>query len=141
MDIVILVGRILFGAVFVGGALGHFTQTAAMAAYAESKGIKPGKLAVLASGAWMLTAAALVILGAWADLGALMLAAFLLPTALIMHPFWNERNPEAKAGEQIHFNKDVSLAGAALALFGFFVTAGASTGLQLTGPLFASLAG
>ncbi len=141
MDIVILVGRILFGAVFVGGALGHFTQTAAMAAYTESKGIRPGKLAVLASGAWMFTGAALVILGAWADLGALMLAVFLLPTALIMHPFWNEQNPEVKAGEQIHFNKDVSLAGAALALFGFFATAGASAGLQLTGPLYASLAG
>lgn len=90
MDIVILIGRILFGAVFVGGALGHFTQTAAMAAYTESKGIKPGKLAVLGSGAWMLTGAALVIAGAWADLGALMLAAFLLPTAFVMHPFWNE---------------------------------------------------
>lgn len=139
MDIVILIGRILFGAVFIGGALGHFTQTAAMAAYTESKGIKPGKLAVLGSGAWLLTAATLVILGAWADLGALMLAVFLLPTAVIMHPFWREQDAEAKAGEQIHFNKDLSLAGAALALFGFFVTAGA--GLQLTGPLFASLAG
>jgi len=72
VDIVILVGRILFGAVFVGGALGHFTQTAAMAAYTESKGIKPGKLAVVASGGWMLTGAALVILGAWADLGAVI---------------------------------------------------------------------
>ncbi|MFL0178473.1 MULTISPECIES: DoxX family protein [unclassified Mycobacterium] len=141
MDIVILIGRILFGAVFVGGALGHFTQTAAIAAFTESKGIKPGRLAVLGSGVWMLTGAVLVIVGAWADLGALMLAVFLLPTAFLMHPFWNERDPEAKAGEQTHFNKDVSLAGAALALFGFFVTAGAGTGLQLTGPLFASLAG
>lgn len=141
MDIVILIGRVLFGAVFVGGALGHFTQTAAMAAYTESKGIKPGKLAVLGSGAWMLAGAAMVILGAWADLGALMLAAFLLPTAFIMHPFWREQDPQVKAGEQIHFNKDVSLVGAALALFGFFVTAGATTGLQVTGPLFASLAG
>lgn len=139
MDVVILIGRILFGTVFVGGALGHFTQTAAMAAYTESKGIKPGKLAVLASGAWMFAGAVLIILGAWADLGALMLVAFLLPTAFIMHPFWREQDPQAKAGEQIHFNKDISLAGATLALFGFFVTAGATTGLQLTGPLFASL--
>lgn len=141
MDVVILIGRILFGAVFVGGALGHFTQTAAMAAYTESKGIKPGRLAVLGSGVWMLTGAVLVILGAWADLGALMLAVFLLPTALIMHPYWSEQDPEVKAGERIHFNKDLSLTGAALALFGFFVTAGATTGLQVTGPLFASLAG
>ena len=139
MDVVILIGRVLFAAVFVGGAVGHFTQTAAMAAYTESKGVKPGRLAVLASGVWMLVGAALVILGVWADLGALLLAAFLLPTAVIMHPFWREQDPQLKAGEQVNFNKNVSLAGAALALFGFFVTAGASTGLQLTGPLFASL--
>ena len=141
MDIVILIGRILFGAVFVGGALGHFTQIDAMAAYTESKGIRPGKPAVVASGAWMLAGATLVILGAWADLGALMLAVFLLPTAFIMHPYWGEQDPQAKVNEQNHFMKDVSMAGAALALFGFFVTAGATTGLQLTGPLFASLAG
>lgn len=141
MDVVILIGRVLFAAVFVGGALGHFTQTAAMAAYTESKGIKPGKLAVLASGVWMLAGAILVALGAWADLGALMLAVFLLPTAALMHPFWREQDPQAKAAEQIHFNKDISLAGAALALFGLLVTAGAGAGLQLTGPFFGSLAG
>ncbi|MEB3031273.1 DoxX family protein [[Mycobacterium] nativiensis] len=141
MDIVILIGRILFAVVFIGGALGHFTQTDAMAAFTESKGIKPGKLAVLGSGAWMLAGATLVILGAWADLGALMLAVFLLPTAFVMHGYWREQDPQAKAAEQLHFSKDISLAGAALALFGFFVTAGGATGLQLTGPLFASLAG
>jgi len=141
VDSVILIGRILFGAVFIGGALGHLTQIEPMAAYTESKGIRPGKPAVVASGVWMLAGATLVILGAWADLGALMLAAFLLPTAFIMHPYWAEQDPQTKVNEQNHFMKDVSLAGAALALFGFFVTAGAGTGLQLTGPLFASLAG
>lgn len=140
MDVVILIGRIMFGAIFVGGALGHFTQTAYMAAYTESKGIKPGRAAVLLSGAWMLTGAVLVALGAWADLGALMLFVFLLPTPFIMHAFWREQDQQAKAGEQIHFNKDISLAGAALALFGFFAAFGDQTGLQLTGPLFESLA-
>ncbi|MCV7314174.1 DoxX family protein [Mycolicibacillus parakoreensis] len=136
MDIVILIGRILFGAIFFGGAIGHFTQTASMAQYTESKGIKPGRPAVLLSGAWMLIGAALVVVGAWADLGALMLAVFLLPTAVIMHGFWKEQDPEAKTGEQLHFNKDLSLAGAALALFGLFATFGDQIGLQLTGPLF-----
>lgn len=141
MDVVILIGRILFGAVFIGGALGHFTQTAYLAGYAESKGIRPGRAAVLLAGGWMLVGAALVALGAWADLGALMLVVFLLPTAFIMHPFWRETDQQVKAGEQIQFNKDISLAGAALALFGFFAAFGDHAGLQLTGPLFDSLAG
>ena len=141
MDAVILIGRILFGAVFLGGALGHFTQADTLAGYAESKGVKPGKLAVLGAGVWMLVGGLLVIVGAWPDLGALMLAVFLLPTAFVMHAYWREQDPQARFSEQAHFNKDISLAGAALALFGFFVTAGATTGLQLTGPLFGALAG
>lgn len=34
MDIVLLIGRILFGALFLGAAMGHLTQTASMAGYA-----------------------------------------------------------------------------------------------------------
>ncbi len=136
MDVVILIGRILFGAIFFAGAAGHFTQTAAMAQFTEAKGIKPGTPAVLLSGAWMLVAALMVVVGVWADLGALMLAVFLLPTAVLMHAFWKEQDPQAKSGEQMHFHKDVSLAGAALALFGLFATFGDQIGLMVTGPLF-----
>ena len=116
MDIVILIGRILFGAVFVGGALGHFTQIDAMAAYTESKGIRPGKPAVVASGAWMLAGATLVILGAWADLGALMLAVFLLPTAFIMHPYWGEQDPQAILSGSVQVVEGVAMTRAALNL-------------------------
>jgi putative oxidoreductase len=136
MDVVILVGRILFAAVFLGGAMGHFTATDAMSAYTESKGLRPGRLFVIGSGVWQLAGALLVVLGAWADLGALMLAVFLVPTALMMHRFWSESDAETKMNEQIHFNKDISLAGAALILFGFVIKVGHGLDYTLTGPLF-----
>lgn len=136
MDVVVLVGRILFAAVFLGGAVGHFTSTAAMAAYTESMGLRPGRLFVLGSGIWQMIAALLVVVGAWIDLGALMLAVFLVPTAAVMHRFWAAPDAETKMNEQIHFNKDISLAGAALMLLGFVVKAGDSLGYTLTGPLF-----
>ncbi|HEX5404900.1 MAG TPA: DoxX family protein [Pseudonocardiaceae bacterium] len=136
MDIVILVGRILFGAVFFGGALGHFTNTAAMSAYTESMGLRPGRLFVIASGLWQLAGAALVVLGVWADLGALMLAVFVVSAAVTMHRFWSAGDAETKMTEQIHFNKDISLAGGALILLGFVVKVGDSLGYTLTGPLF-----
>lgn len=136
MDVVILIGRILFAAVFLGGAVGHFTSTAAMSAYTESMGLRPGRLFVIGSGVWQLAAGLLVVLGAWTDLGALMLAVFLLPTAVIMHRFWAAPDAEAKMNEQIHFNKDIALAGAALILLGFVIKAGDSLGYTLTGPLF-----
>jgi uncharacterized membrane protein YphA (DoxX/SURF4 family) len=56
--------------------------------------------------------------GVWADLGALGLGVLLLPTAVVMHAYWRERDPQARAAEQIQFNKDISLAGAAIMAFG-----------------------
>lgn len=136
MDVIVLIGRILFGAVFVSSAVGHFTKLDAMAGYAESKGIKPGRPAVILSGAWALIGAILVIVGAWADLGALMLAVFVLPTAFIMHAFWKETDPAQRFNEQTHFHKDLSLGGAALAFFGLFASCCDQLGLMATHPLF-----
>lgn len=136
MDIVILVGRILFGAVFLSSAVGHLTKLDYMAGYAESKGIKPAKPAVLLSGLVLMVGSVLVMVGAWADLGALLLAVFVLPTAFLMHGFWGETDPAQKANEQIHFHKDLSLGGAALALFGLFAAFGDQIGLMATNPLF-----
>jgi uncharacterized membrane protein YphA (DoxX/SURF4 family) len=58
-----------------------------------------------------------IVLGFYADLGALLIAAFLIPTALIMHAFWKETDATAKQNETIGFFKDLALAGAALIIF------------------------
>jgi uncharacterized membrane protein YphA (DoxX/SURF4 family) len=39
MDVVLLLGRVLFGAPFVTSAIGHLTRTLAMAGYAASRGV------------------------------------------------------------------------------------------------------
>jgi len=139
MDVVILIGRILFAAIFIGGAIGHFTNTATMAGYAEANGLRPGRLFVLASGVWMLAGILLIVLGVWPDLGALLLVVFLVPTAVLMHGFWKAPDPETKMLEQIQFSKDMSLAGASIVLFGFFATYGGTLSFTITGPLFGSL--
>lgn len=136
MDVAILVGRVLFAAIFVGGSIGHFTNTATMSSYTESMGLRPGRLFVLGSAVWMSIASALLVVGAWIDVAALMLLVFLIPTAFVMHRFWTATDPETKANEQIHFLKDLSLAGGALMLFGFAVKAGDSLGYTVIGPLF-----
>jgi uncharacterized membrane protein YphA (DoxX/SURF4 family) len=136
MDVVALIGRILFVLLFLGSAFGHFTQADAMAGYAASRGLPQPKLAVLASGALMLVGALMVLLGIWMDLGALLLVIFLLPTAFLMHPFWKETDPMAKQNEMISFQKDISLAGAALLIFGLYAGPGAELGITITDPLF-----
>jgi putative oxidoreductase len=136
VDVVALIGRILFVVLFLGSALGHLTQTQAMAGYAASKGVPAAKAATLVSGVVMLVGAIMVVLGLWADLGALLLAVFLLPTALLMHAFWKETDAQARQQEMIQFQKDVALAGAALLVFALIVKLGDDLGLTITGPLF-----
>ncbi|MFD6355384.1 DoxX family membrane protein [Nocardia tengchongensis] len=136
MDVLVLIGRILFALLFLGSGFGHLAQRAAMAQYAQFKGIPMPTLAVPASGLLLLAGGLSVLLGVWADLGALLLILFLVPTAFLMHAFWKETDPEAKQAEMVHFNKDIALAGAALMLFAFFAYTGDDLGLTLTGPLF-----
>jgi putative oxidoreductase len=133
MDIVFLTARVLFGALFLGSAMGHLMKTPDMAQYAGGRGVPMAALAVRVTGVQMLLGALMVILGVWGDLGALLLVAFLLPTAVLMHGFWKETDPMAKQMEMVQFNKDVALAGAALAFFWVFSH---DVGLTLTGPLF-----
>ena len=134
MDIVLLVGRVLFGALFLGSAVGHLRQTAAMAGYAASRGVPMAALATRVTGVQIALGGLSVILGVWGDLGALLLAAFLVPTALLIHGFWKESEPMARQMEMVQFNKDLALAGAALAFF--WVFSQDAVGLTLTGPLF-----
>ncbi|MFI9813564.1 DoxX family protein [Saccharothrix variisporea] len=136
MDLIVLIGRVLFVLLFLNSAFGHFTKTEGMAGYAESKGVPSPRLATQASGAVQLVGALMVLLGVWADLGALLLVLFLLPTAFVMHAFWKESDPQAKQMGMTQFLKDVSLAGAALMFFGLYAGAGSELGLTVTGPLF-----
>jgi uncharacterized membrane protein YphA (DoxX/SURF4 family) len=133
MDVVLLIGRVLFAALFLGSAVGHLTQTDAMAGYAASRGVPMARPATLVTGVLILLGGLSVLLGVWGDLGALLLLVFLLPTAFLMHAFWRETDPTAKQAEMVHFNKDIALAGAALAFFWAFSQ---DPGLTITGPLF-----
>jgi putative oxidoreductase len=135
VDIIVLIGRILFVFLFLYSSLGHLTATDQLAGYAASKGVPASRPAVLISGLFLLVGGIFVLFGIWADLGALLLVIFLLPTAYLMHGFWRESG-EARLNEQVQFNKDLSLAGASLMLFAFFSFVGHDLGLTITGPLF-----
>ena len=134
MDVVLLIARVLFAALFLGSAVGHLTQADGMAGYAASRGVPMAKLATLVSGVVLLLGGLSVLLGLWGDLGAVLLLVFLVPTAFLMHAFWRETDPTAKQMEMVQFNKDIGLAGAALAFFWVFSQ---DPGLTLTDSLFA----
>lgn len=136
MDVLFLIGRILFGLLFLGSAFAHLTQSVGMGTYAESRGVKPGRPAVIASGLVILVGAVLVILGIWIDVGAILLGLFLLSAAFLMHAFWREEDPGARQMEMIQFQKDIALLGASLILLYLAWEFGDSAGLQIVEPLF-----
>jgi putative oxidoreductase len=136
MSTIVLIGRILFCYLFVTAAIGHLTKTKMMAGYAGSKGVPAPGPATFFTGLMLAAGSIMVLLGAWADLGSLILAAFLLPTAVIMHAYWKETDPGARQMEEIQFKKDTALGGASLMLFALLSFAGGQLDLTLTGPLF-----
>jgi uncharacterized membrane protein YphA (DoxX/SURF4 family) len=97
--------------------INHFTKLEAMTGYAKYKKLPAAKLGVLISGLMLVIGGITIILGYYADLGALLLAIFLVLAAVIFHNFWKETDATAKQNEMLGFMKDIALAGAALILF------------------------
>ena len=132
MDIILIIGRVLFALMCITGGLNHFTKAEAMAGYAGFKGVPQPKLANLLSGLMLLAGGLSVVLGVYADLGALVLAVVLLAMALMMHNFW-KADDASKQMETINFFKNVSMAGAAIVFFA--ALAGAEKGARVIGPM------
>jgi putative oxidoreductase len=117
MDVLLLIGRVLFSMIFLASAVGHFKNTDGMAGYAASKGLKNVKPLVQLTGLMLVIGALAVLLGVYAQYGVLLLIAFLVPTTFIMHAFWKETDPMAKMNEQVAFFKNLGLIGGGLFLY------------------------
>jgi uncharacterized membrane protein YphA (DoxX/SURF4 family) len=115
-DIVYLVGRILFGLIFVQYGYNHLAKTEGSAQYAAYKKVPSARLAVQVSGVAMLVGAIAVVLGIWVDLAGLGLAVLVLIMAFAMHRYWEETDPQTTAIEQAAFLKNISMAGGGLIL-------------------------
>jgi uncharacterized membrane protein YphA (DoxX/SURF4 family) len=135
MNTVLIIGRVLFALIFLASGANHLTKLEAMTGYATYKKVPAAKLAVVVSGLMILVGGLYLAFGVYADLGALLIALFLIPTAFLMHAFWKESDATAKQNEQIAFMKDISMAGAALIIFAL-VGSGADFGPSITGAFF-----
>jgi len=135
MDILLVIGRVLFALIFINSGIAHLTKLNDMTGYAQFKKVPAPKLAVIVTGLMLTIGALYIVFGVYADLGALLLAIFLVPTAFMMHNFWTIQDPQAKQGEMINFFKNLSLAGAALIIF-VLVGSGVEFGPSITDGFF-----
>jgi len=135
MDVVFLIGRLLFVFTFADSAIkNHFASHGV--GYARMKGAPAPEILVPASGAAILAGSISVALGIWADLGALVLTAFLVGITPIMHAYWKLDDQQEQINQRVNFTKNVALIGAALVIFYVYNQLQGDAGLSLTDPLF-----
>ena len=135
MDIVLIIGRVLFALRFISSGVSHLTKLEAMTGYAQYKKVPAAKFGVVLSGLMILLGGIYIAFGVYADLGALLIALFLIPTSFLTHAFWKETDATAKQNESISFFKNLALAGAALIIFALIAT-GTDFGPSITGAFF-----
>lgn len=135
---ILLLGRVLFALNFalVAGVGVHILKGEMAVGYARSVGFLFPALAGWVTGVWITAGGLSIALGIWADLGALMIAAFVIPAAWWFHRFWEVQDENQKMTAQLLFWRNVTFLGAALALFAFFAAFGHDLGLTITDPLF-----
>ena len=131
---IFLVGRILFVALFVVSAQGHIANHARYVTTARGR-IPVPYVAGWPVGAWLILAILSIALGIWPDVGVLMIAAFLIPTTILFHPFWRFSDAAQRRTQRGSFFRNISLLGATLALFAFLTTIGPGL-FAITGSLF-----
>ena len=119
----LLTGRVLFAGLFAYSARGHIQNHARYAGIARGKLPIPG-LAGWPTGMFLLLADVSIVAGIWPDVGSLMIAAFLIPTTLLFHPFWSVTDAAARRPQEGFFYRNVSLLGASLSLFVMFAVVG-----------------
>ena len=121
MGFLFLLARILFSIIFIMSGIGHMTRTSQMGEYAKSKNVPAPKFFVFVSGVMIFLGGVSVLLGLWVTVGAWLLIIFLVPTAFIMHNFWSVEDPMARRNDQIHFVKDLALAGGAFMIWYVYI--------------------
>jgi uncharacterized membrane protein YphA (DoxX/SURF4 family) len=137
MDWVLLLGRILFGGIFItSGLFFHLAKREMAVEYTRAKGAPLPELSAPLTGIAIVIAGVMVIIGLWVDLAALIIAAFLFATAYWMHAFWKVEDAMERLQEQTHFQKDLALAGGALITFFLFQQFGEAIGITVEPALF-----
>ena len=108
-----LLGRVLFALVVGYLALGNLLDLESAVGYAKHKGAPLAEFTVPLGSFGLITDALAVLTGVYPALGTLAMLGFLVPITLVMHDFWTLTG-EDRQNEQIHFLKNVGLAGGAL---------------------------
>lgn len=113
----VLLGRLLFAAIFLMLGPAHFTKQ--LIGYAASQGVPLASVAVPVSGLIAIAGALSILLGYHAKIGGWLIALFLIPVTFMMHKFWTVTDPMMAQLQMMMFMKNISMLGGALLISQF----------------------
>lgn len=134
--LIFLIGRILFPlGVLIAGVTFHIAKSSMAEGYARQAGFPVPAIAGWPTGVWMAAGSLSIMFGVWGDVGALMVAGFVVPAAAWFHRFWAIEDQQQKMAQNAFFFRNLALLGGSLVLFAVFATVGDDLSFTLTDPL------
>jgi len=114
MKVLVLIAQVVLGLYFLYNAYNHFRNQAAMAGFAQMRGVPaPQNLWVIVTGFMHLGAGISLLLGYRVAIGAWLAIIFLMLAAFFVHHYWTDQGME-RIGQQVNFQKNLALAAALL---------------------------
>jgi uncharacterized membrane protein YphA (DoxX/SURF4 family) len=118
VDVVFIIGRLIFGGYWVLSGLNHFINMKILADLVRQKGIPfPVELSVAVTGLMMLLGGLTIILGVYTYIGMALIILFLLSAMIFVHRFWEMSDPMARMMEMILFMRNAAYIGVLLMLY------------------------
>jgi putative oxidoreductase len=135
--LIVLVGRLIFAGYFGAIAgVAHIRNSQGMEGYAKGSGFPLPPIAGWPVGIWLILGAVSLALGIWPDIGALMIAAFLLTAATYFHRYWEVQDPGQKMTQSFAFWRNMLGTAGCAVMFGMFVAVGPALRFAVTSALF-----
>jgi putative oxidoreductase len=136
MDVFFLLARVLFVAAFVYVVVEPLTRPYRGGGLLRRRGPAAELDPVLPLLPLAVAGAVMVALGLLADLGAMLIAIFLIAISVLVYPFWKLGTGVRRERQGAQFWINVAFLLGAVFIFYIYVEFGKKVGLSLTDPLF-----
>jgi putative oxidoreductase len=112
-QILLIVGRVLLGGLFVVGGAHHFFTLPVLVSAMKARGVPAARLVLVAGSVFQIIAGLLLMFGVYAGWAALGLAVFTLVASIMFLNFWDAEGP-AREAARIGFQTNMGLIGGLL---------------------------
>lgn len=114
MSMIRSLAQVCLSGIFILGGANAFLTPGYRVKAVEKVGIPQPEPAVTLSGAAMVIGGTMLALNIAPKLAAIMLIGVLIPTTIVGHAFWNEKDEQASRNQLTHFLKNLGLIGGLL---------------------------